>query len=183
MTLRERLPTWLGGKPPVTEERASTKAIDFSPFYSSWYGPGIGSQPSHERLLQENLGVPDAATRAIANRISGLNPLVKVTKREQAGTTTDEILDDHVLKRLIDRPHKNFSRSQVLRLTTQWIVTVGEAYWLKVGNGLGVPGELHPYPPGNVTPRVAQNILRGYTVRDGNGAEATGQSTRSPPTR
>ena len=122
MTLRERLPAWLGGK-----QRAAGPPIEWHQPNTEWFGPGLGNQPSHDTLLKENIGVPDRATRAIANRLSTLNPQIKISRRETGGTETDEILDDHPLKALLDRPHPNLSRAQLLRLTTQWIVTVGEA--------------------------------------------------------
>jgi SPP1 gp7 family putative phage head morphogenesis protein len=166
MSLREYLPTWLGGS-----ERAAGPPIDFEPPFTQWFGPGIANQPSHETLLREERGVSARATRALANRISSLKPLVKVSRRVEDGTLIDEILDDHPLKALIDRPHPDFSRAQLLRLTTQWIVTVGEAYWYKVGNGFRVPTELHPVPPANVKPIVDAGVVVAYNVKDGKGAK------------
>jgi phage portal protein BeeE len=164
MTLRERLPRWLGGK-----QRAATEAISFDQIYASSFGPGIGNQPSNTTLLQENLGVSDMATRAIASRVSSLVPIVKVSRHVQDGTTLDEQLDDHPLKMLLDRPHPDFSRAQLLRITAQWIVTVGQACWLKVGNGLRVPVELHPIPPDKIFPTLSQGVVTGYVVTDGSG--------------
>jgi SPP1 gp7 family putative phage head morphogenesis protein len=85
----------------------------------------------------------------------------------------EEILDDHVLKMLLDRPHPNLTRSQLLRLLAQWIVTVGEGYWLKVSNGLGLPAELHPAPPGQMFPLVANNVVTGYVATSGSGSRTT----------
>lgn len=163
-SLRERFGAWIAG-------RAATGRIEFHPPSFATYGVGIGglNQPQHEVLLQESLGFADVATRAIANRLASLNPQVKVTRREQRGTTMDEVLDDHPLKRLLDRPHPNLSRTQLLRLTAQYIVTVGEAYWLKVGTSLGVVSELHPIPPMMVEPELSQGVVTGYGVRDGSG--------------
>jgi hypothetical protein len=89
MTFRELLPSWLGGA-----KRGSVAPIPFHPTISQSFGPGIGNQPTHAALLQENLGVADMATRAIANRISTLNPLVKVERSTGGGTTVDEQLDN-----------------------------------------------------------------------------------------
>ena len=167
MSLRERVGSWLLGPRPM--ERASTEAIDFNMPAAANFGPGIGNQPSHAALLRESLGIADTATRAIANRISGLEPQVKVKRRIRDGTQVEEVLDDHRLKALLDRPHPTFTRSQLLRLTAQYIVTVGEAYWLKVGDGLGLPAELHPIPPAQVRPLVLNNAVTSYELRDGNG--------------
>ena len=162
LSLRDR---WQGFR----HGRASTDAIAFHAGMAAHFGPGIGNQPAHNTLLQENTGVADMATRAIASRLSTLNPLVKVRRRERSGTVVEEILDDHPLKLLLNRPHPNLSWQQIARLTGQYIVTVGEAYWLKVGNGLGLPVELHPIPPGNIEPALSGGIVSHYVVTSGDG--------------
>ena len=165
-TIRERLASWLA------PARAATPPIDFEPLAGQTFGPALANQPAHEVLLRESLGVVDTATRAIANRVSSLDPLVKRSMRDGAGSLVDETVDDHPLKLLLDRPHPNLTRRQLLRLTTQYIVTVGEAYWLKVGaQGDGLPVELHPMPPADVHPIVRQGVVEAYVVRDGNGLE------------
>lgn len=169
------LRSWLARKLVGTSVQRAAAPIDLVPRGSLFYGPGASAQADHATLLAESLGIPDAAARAIANRISTLIPEVKVTRRTQDGTTEDEILDDHPLKLLLDRPHPNFSRRAMLRLTAQYIVTVGEAYWIKVGSGLGVPIELHPVMPTMVQPLVVRNAIQGYQVTD-----ATGQRTVYP---
>jgi SPP1 gp7 family putative phage head morphogenesis protein len=121
--------------------------------------------------MAENIGVPAMATRAIHNRISTLVPLVKVSRRVRDGTTVDEQLDDHALKVLLDHPHPNITRAQLLGLTGDWIVTVGEAYWLKVANRLQVPTELHPIPPDKCWPILRQGVVDGYIITDGNGKQ------------
>jgi hypothetical protein len=113
--------------------------------------------------------VSDICTRAIANRIGSLVPLVKRSKRTAQGTLEDEILDDHVLKELLDRPHRNFTRQQLLRLTAQSIVTVGEAYWLKITNALRLPAELQPMPAQYVQPIVRGGYVEQYQIRHGDG--------------
>jgi len=164
--VRERVGGWISGK-----KRAVPSAMDFQPFFSASFGPGIGAQPTHEALLRESKGVADMATRAIANRIASLEPLVKMSRRDSNGTLVDEELDDHPLKVLLDRPHPNLSRSQMMRLTAQHILTVGEAYWLKVGSRLGVPIELHPVPPVNIWPVVSRGSVSQYGIRDAYGRE------------
>lgn len=148
-------------------------AIEFHAQTAPWFAGGIGgpNQPDHATLLRESSGFNATATRAIANRVASLNPLVKVKRRQQAGTQVDEILDDHVLKHLLDRPHPNMSRSQLLRVSTQWITTVGEAYWLKVSNGLRVPTELHPIPPSMIDPVLKQGVVVAYAIQTGAGKQ------------
>ena len=88
MTFRERLPRWLGGK-PAPPTRGATGPIGFDDAAAENFGPGIGNQPSHEALLRESIGVPARAERAIANRVSTLNPLVKVSRSVRGGTDVD----------------------------------------------------------------------------------------------
>ncbi len=134
------------------------------------YGsPGLSNQPDTKALLRENLGVADTATRAIANRVASLTPLVKRTRRVANGTEADETIDDHPLKDLLDRPHPTFSRTQLLRLTTQYLVAAGDAAWVKVGSELGVPVELHPLPPTMFEPVVSRGVVESYVITDANG--------------
>ena len=164
IALRQRVADWIAPK-------RATDPIAFHAPGHTFFGHGVGGprQPSHETLLAESLGIGDAATRAIGNRLSSLNPLVKTSRRTTEGTLEDEIIDDSPLKMLMDRPHPNYSRAQLLRLTGQYIVTVGEAYWLKVGNRLGLPVELHPIPPQMIEPEMRQGVVDHYVVTDGSG--------------
>jgi hypothetical protein len=103
--------------------------------------------------------------------MSTLNPqVVKVI-----GTGADQIEEvqhDHDLKKLLDRPHPDFPRSLILRLTTQWLVTTGESYLLKVSSKMGgVPMELHPIPPTNIWPVIDHGVTIGYRSVDGDGKE------------
>lgn len=161
--VRERVGSWIAGK------RAAP--ISLTPEnYGNYFGAGIGSpQPRTEDLLRENKGVADIATRAIANRVASLNPQVKVSVTDSTGTLSDEVLDDHILKMLLDRPHPDFSKQQLFRLTTQWIVSAGDAYWLKVSNGFGVPIMLQPIPPNRVEPVLRGALVTHYAVTDGYG--------------
>ncbi len=165
------LATYLVGLNPF--KRKAIEAIPFSPSANAEFGPGIGNQPDADTLLRESLGVSDMATRAIANRLATLNPLVKTSVRIRDGTTVEETIDDHPMKALLDRPHPNIPRSQLLRLAAQWVITVGAAHWLKVGNRLQVPMRLHPIPPSRITPIIAQDLIAGYRVFDGDGRPHT----------
>lgn len=165
VSLRARLGNWIAGN----VKRAGVPPIPIVPELSFAGGVGSIHHAPHDVLLREAIGVADTCTRKIADRIAGLTFEVFVERRITDGTTEDEILDDHPLAALLRNPHPNFTASQLKRLTAQWITTVGEAYWLKVGNGYGVPGELHPMPPGRVEPVVQRNVIAGYVVTDANG--------------
>lgn len=165
--VRKRLADWIAPK--------RQNAIQFSPqMTNSFFGTGIGSnQPDKEALLRENVGVADICTRAIANRIASLVPVVKTSRRTSVGTLEDEILDDHILKSLLDRPHRNFTRQQLFRFTAQSIVTVGEAYWLKISNKMRLAGELQPMPAQFVEPVVRGGYIDAYQVQRGDGSYDT----------
>ena len=85
--VRERVGNWIAGR---------AAPISFAPEQAGmYYGTGLGgNQPTHETLLRESIGVADVATRAIANRLSTLNPQVKVSRRQADGTLADEVLED-----------------------------------------------------------------------------------------
>lgn len=173
MSLRERIGHWLSGtteieRAMIVAMRAAGPPIEFHPPQMGMFSGGLGNQPDKDTLLQESLGIGATATRAIANRVSSLNPQVMVT-RGSGSTQTDEIVDGHPLKRLLDRPHPNFSRSLILGLMAQWIVSTGEAYLYKVGSRLGTPAELHPIKPSLVEPILRAGTVRAYAVKDGSG--------------
>lgn len=164
LSWRDRVAGWIGGK------RTATQPIAFHPPSPRFFGPGINdNQPAHHVLLQESIGTAHTATLAIADRISMLNPQVLVSRRDQNGTLLDEVLDDHVLKTLLDKPHPDFTRSMMLRTMTFYLVSVGECYWLKVGNRLGVPVELHLIPPGQIEPILAGGVTVAFSVQAGDG--------------
>ncbi len=161
-SLRERFGAWIAG-------RAATQPIAFHTIQGQSIFPGgLGNQPSKHLLLQESMGLADAASRTIANRVASLDPQV-IVSRGAGGTLDDEILDDHPLKILLDSPHPDFSRFQLLRITVQHLTTVGEAYWLKVNSDLGVPAELHPIPPTHIDPILERGRIVAYVTRDGEG--------------
>ncbi|HUT87567.1 MAG TPA: phage portal protein [Candidatus Heimdallarchaeota archaeon] len=143
--------------------------IPFEPSMSAFFGPGIGNQPSHDVLLRETLGIMDSCTKAIANRVATLEFVVKESLPVSEGSLSERIIDDHPLQRLLSRPHEDFSRFQFLRLTTQWICIVGEAYWYKVPNGLNLPVELQLAPPSQIRPMIHEGVIIGYEVTDGGG--------------
>lgn len=153
-------------------QRASTDPVDFTPMHQSGFTHGIGNQPSHEDLLRESRGVFDMAQRAIANRISTLEWEVGTTSRKDGKMVFDPI-EEHPAKLLIDKPHPNITSSMLFRLGAQWVTSVGESHWLKVGSGLGVPVELHPIPPTNIAPVWRGGVIAAYVLRDGSGQDRT----------
>ena len=125
MNLRTALSLVPGMAWMAPRQRAATRPMQFTPPGSQNFGPGIGNQPSVATLLRESTGPFDSASRAIANRLSELALVVKVRRRTRAGTVEDEELDDHPLRLLLDRPHPNLSRAQILFLAARHILAAG----------------------------------------------------------
>lgn len=162
--IARRLKFWSKPSEPIKTKRQ----IDLVSEPAQNFGPGALYQPDARTLLRESIGIPDAACRAIANRLSTLVPEVYVERLVAPGTTEDEILDDHPLAVLLRKPHPNFSYTPTFRLLGQYLVTVGEAYFFKVRDQLA-PRELHVVPPGMVEPLIRGNVVRAYLVTDANG--------------
>jgi hypothetical protein len=152
------------------ELRAETAPFVFGPTIG--FGVrGLGSQPSHEALLQEaGKGWPAIAANRIADRVQSLVPNVFVTRRVREGTVADEQLDDHPAVSVLARPNPIFSWSLMSRLVVMHLLAVGEGYWQKVRDGLGVTRELWPMPPQFVRPKLDPlEVISGYEIHDGQG--------------
>ena len=168
MKLRERIGSWVAGRP--LQQRASP--IPITPEYSTSFS-GMGEDPTKRILLGERQGIPELAQRAIANRVASINWQTKRTVRTDAETTEDEILDDHPLTRLLENPHPDFTGQQVFRLLAEAIVAVGEGYWYLVTNSFNRPATLQPFQVGTTWPIIRNGVVQGYGQRDGKGAQIT----------
>ena len=150
--------------------RAGHPPVNILPDSAETFGPGIGNQPDPSVLMQYNVGTPAAAARAIRNRVSNLDPLVKYPEQQSEGTVELVALDDHRLKTMLDNPHPDFTRSQMLALTTETLITTGIAYLQKVSDGFGLPVELMPLPVPQMRPLIDRDRISAYEFTDGNGA-------------
>ena len=146
-----------------SKKSRATRPVEFHTTPAPWYGYGA-SNASHATLLAQMQGITEAAQRAIANRVASLGLEVKTERVTEKGTTENEVLDDHPLKYALDNPHPDFSRGQLMGLAARHVMTVGETYFLKVGNGLNYTVELHPLPPANVTPVFAGGVIVSFMV-------------------
>lgn len=179
--LRDRLAALMAVRAPgapragvggnVSTHRDTHPPVPVVPDSAFMFGPGMGYQPSHELLYRYNLGTTQTGTRAIRNRIASIEPLVRVRRRVADGTYEWETLDDHPLKALLDKPHPDFSRAQILGGMAEDLVTCGESYLLKVGNGLSKPAMLLPLQASRMRPLVSLAMIEGYAFTDGNGVE------------
>jgi len=150
-------------------ERAVSQPISFAPSQIPSV-KGIGSQPPDERLLQEVRGWQAIATRAIADRVAGLELQVGHMVQEGSRSTFDP-QPKHPLQTLLDRPSPLHSRRNTLHLIANYVVTLGEAYLLKVGSDAGLTVELYVMLGGSVSPVLSAGVVSGYLVRDGSGTE------------
>lgn len=130
----------------------------------TFFNPTDDSGIQGDRLIMGDRGITNAATRAIADRVSTLTLEVRTTRSDGAGTMIEEVLDDHVLKtQLLDRPHPDMTTSQLLQLMAKHLVIHGESYLYKVGSPIGVPVELHVVQPERTTPVMREgNVIAGY---------------------
>lgn len=179
MSLAERIAKWLvpapsritqaASKPLPEQARAAAHAIAF---HSSTRYVGIGSnQPAAALLLQESIGWQDMAARAIANRLASLE--LQVVRRVRVDGVVKWVeQEDHELAMLLGRPNPMHTSRMMLRLIGQHLVTVGDAYLLKVGNGARVR-ELHLMKPQNIRPDLVGGVAVAYIVTDGNGAQTS----------
>lgn len=125
------------------------RAFDPPTYHSGPQRVGLisnGSQPSLSALLAANRGTQALASGAIAARLSSLDLEVVVSRRVMAGTTEEEVLDDHPLGLALDA-NPVFSLRQLLSLIGYWLTQGGEAYLLKVTDRLRVTRELWPLSP------------------------------------
>ena len=152
---------------PAEVERARAPV----PFHwDQFIGIGGTNSPSHDALMRETLGVPAIASRVIKDRVASLEPLVFVQRKERNGTVIEEQLDDHPLKALLDNPSRTHTRMQTFGLIAQHVVSVGEAYLLKVGRSM-IPESLYVMLPNKVEPLASAGVITGYRVTDGQGRE------------
>ena len=153
----------------IAPKRASTNPIPFNiPTVSAFQGGLNSNQPSAATLLRECRGIAASAQRAISNRLATLELQASVERPGRGGqaSTFDLLPPTHPLSQLLKRPHPNFSQSQFLKLSGDWIGSTGEADWLKVGSGLRVPIELQPIPPTKIVPHVVNGVVTHYVVTD-----------------
>lgn len=154
---------------PAEVERARAPV----PFHlDQFIGIGGTNSPSHDALLRETLGVPAIASRVIKDRVASLEPLVFVQRKDRVGTVIEEQIDDHPLKSLLDNPSRTHTRMQTFGLIAQHVVSVGEAYLLKVGRSM-VPESLYVMLPNKVEPIASAGVITGYRVTDGQGRQQT----------
>ncbi len=117
---------------------------------------------SVSRLMNEYRSWQMIAAAAIADRLMKLEPIVVTETRISEETVKFEELDEHPLKQLLDNPNPTFSMMQILRLVSLWLTQVGDAYLLKVTDGLGVTRELHPLVPSNMMKITGPTGVTGY---------------------
>lgn len=76
---------------------------------------------------------------------------------------------EHPLQKLLDRPNPDMGQAELVRLMVTHLDLAGNAYWLKIRDGVGKPAELWPMMPHEVAPAagaselISHYILRGST--------------------
>jgi len=132
----------------------------------------LGIQPDKGQLLREVKGWAWIAGSAIARRIRGIPMEVFVRRKMAEGHVEDELLQDHILKAVLDKPNPVFSGGQMRWLVAWHMIQTGEAYWQKIRDGVGVVREFWPLPPQNVDPVPNEmDVIGGYMVTTGKGEQ------------
>ena len=133
---------------------------------------GMSSQPSPDALLREYKSWHAIAARAKAQRLSSLNMEVTRDVMTEEGTKKEEVIDDHRLKLLLDKPNPLFTKRQTLLLFSNWLTQVGQAYLLKITDGLGNVREVWPLNPANVDIIVGEDRpIEGYVYHSQGGED------------
>lgn len=133
----------------------------------------LGNQPSHLQLLDEVKGWPAIAGSAVAQRLMGLADNLHVfSKHVVSGKMELREQPDHRLSKTLESPNHVFTMSDMIWLLAWHLQQVGEGYWQKLTDGVGLTVELWPLPPAAVTPVPDETLgISGYMVRDGKGKE------------
>lgn len=156
---------------------AVARAFDPPPYFFGKERVGLTTtgSPSTEALLTATRGWQAIGAGAIADRFQSLEPIVVVQRTKVSGTKTEEELDQHPLKALLDRPNPIFTRVQLMRILAYSIVQAGEGYWLKVRDRIGVTRELWPLPSSRMELIADRDTMIGGYVYRGDREEITYQ--------
>jgi phage portal protein BeeE len=169
MTQAQVAPSWLARifrRAPL--ERRQTAPI---PFHSEvrHFGLGPTNQPGADDLLRESLGWSAIATKAIADRIASLE---LVAFRTATDGDEEQVERAHPLAKILRSGSSLHGPIQTQRLVAQYLVTIGEAYLLKVrGNEITVPVALWVMNGARVQPIPTGGVIRSYRVTRGDGGQ------------
>lgn len=100
------------------------------------------------------------ASKLVADAVSSV-PLVVYDKESK-------IVTSHPVHKLLDHPHPDMSRADIMRLIAIWLQLSGEAYFKKASGVRGIVKELWPISPDRICPVVSEdsaNLISGYKVQ------------------
>jgi len=149
-----------------------SRGLTSEPVFPDAMGPEItsrGNQPEVSTLLREQKGTVDTAINAVADRVSDLN--LEVVKVMRGGES--RVVEKHpaVVMMKQTKPRADgalplHNLRQQLRLTTQYMLGPGEAYWLKIRDGLlsNVTRRFMVLRPDMVKPVVRSGLVIGYIL-------------------
>lgn len=154
--------------------RGERSAREYAPPVQFWntrlpYSQSITNQPSAERLLDNVRGWAAIATRAISERIQSIQFEVFTTRTTTAGTSKDEVLDDHILAGILRRPNPMFTGTLMKRMLVYHLLFTGCGYWQKIRDGIGTTVELWPLPPQSVNAIFGPRGVDRYEVTANSG--------------
>lgn len=113
---------------------------------SSVYSSRMGDPPIRGTAEFLELYAANGPLHAVARRVSN-----SVGETVWTAEYRGAVQDENLLLRTLRKPNTVLSGHQLFKVTQLCLDLVGDAFWLKVRNGLGVPVELWPIPPHWIT--------------------------------
>lgn len=133
---------------------------------------GISSDGiSQATLLRAFKGWAGIATNAIAQEVMSLKPYVAVRRVRDNGVVQHERLDEHPLADLLGNPSPNFSRLNLQWIVSLWLAQVGEAFLLKIQDGMNRTRRLEPLSPKSVDIIFGTTGIDGYVYKPPRGGK------------
>ena len=165
------------GTQQVATNAAAQERLDF-PIHTIPGGyrtslQSLGNQPSHRVLLDNIKGWSSISGAAVSRRIRGLSKNLRVFSEHMVkGKLEIREQPEHRLAKTLRNPNDVFTMGDMLWLLAWHLQQVGEGYWQKLTDGMGLVNQLWPLPPENVSPVFTDTAtLVGWMVRDGKGKE------------
>ena len=176
MVSRQTLGELLGTQ-QIERNAAVQERLDF-PIHSIPGGyrtslQGLGNQPSHRVLLDNIKGWSSISGAAVSRRIRGLSKNLRVFSEHMVkGKIELREQPEHRLAQTLRNPNDVFTMGDMLWLLAWHLQQVGEGYWQKLTDGMGLVNQFWPLPPENVSPVFSDTAaLVGWMVKDGKGKE------------
>lgn len=139
-------------------------------------GGGISGPTRRSRIdYRKEVGdfIDASVVTAPIQWIQRAQPEARLSVRQRSRDGTTKELADHLALSLIQRPNEYYGDLSLWAGTIFSYLTDGNAYWIKLRNGYGRPGELWYAPHWTMEPKGSQDgsrFITHYEYRPGGGA-------------